>query len=586
VIDAKYTSVSVNEKTDILSRSSSPHIFFRFRLHRCLRRPETSFVSVSAHAVMNTGDMQVEVAAVDVSNDSINPLDNLPPNYVRDGDYVVLKFADGKQVFAQALKRAKGKTPPVKLFKRSYATHHLIGLPFGTVLELTVKGGLKALPDGEDLLPGYPVMNDETKSEDDALVSEEPDISGAEDVSDLSERKRDNRHLLDTNTSQALGYQDLATLRDEGVDGSIIVSKIIQNSSTFDQKTDFSRAKYVARKQIKYQPRCRLIKGTGGSICSTVHMRDPKRIMNLRDDTLAQLLGYSNISAGCQCLVLENCSGVITGALAQRIGGYGKILSVYSGQQPAWSEMLSKFNLSFAENNTIKWLHASDVFGAGESEEALAASEAERIDREKLEWPCVLQDHTRRYLKTMKTDKEKKDFLEKRAGRFARKLTRHTATEAAEWLKARQCDSLIIASKYDPTETLMHMLQFLAPSCPFVVYSEFIEPLTECFQEVQQQGVAINLRLSDTWTREYQVLPGRTHPNMTMSQSGGFILTGVKLDPEFGKNEIDEETLKDIRAAIGGRRGKKAKSNDGKEANTGDKRNGRPSKRRKIKLDA
>jgi tRNA (adenine-N(1)-)-methyltransferase non-catalytic subunit len=495
-----------------------------------------------------------------------NPLEILPPSHVREGDHVVLQFADGKHIFAQALQRAKGKTPPVKIMKRSYSTHVLVGLPYGAVLELTVKG-LMPLPDGEDLIPDYPVATNGTKEDD-----EPQDLGNAQqqmtalggtnsNVEDSTlSVKRDNRHLLDTNTSQALGYQDLLKLRDQGVEGSAIVSKIIENSSTFDQKTDFSRAKYVVRKQIKYQPRCRLLRCTGGTLCTTIHLKDPKRSMNLREDTLAQMLGYSNVSAGCQVLVLENCAGIVTGSLAQRMGGYGKILSVYSGQQPSWNEMLSKFNLSFGETNSIKWVHASDVFGSGESDEAIAESAADKIDREKLEWPCVLQDHTRAYLKTIKSDKEIKQFLLQRSARFARKLTRHTASEAAKWMNGRQSDSLIIAAKYDPTETLLKMFKFLAPSCPFVIYSEFIEPLTDCFKEVQQRGLAINLRLSDTWTREYQVLPGRTHPTMNMSQSGGFILTGIKLDPDHGNDELDEATLKEIRAEIGGRRGKKSKN--------------------------
>jgi hypothetical protein len=47
---------------------------------------------------------------------------------------------------------------------------------------------------------------------------------------------------------------------------------------------------------------------------------------------------------------------------------------------------------------------------------------------------------------------------------------------------------------------------------------------------------------------------------MTMSQSGGFILTGIKLDPEAGRNELDEDLLKEIRAEVGGRRGKKKRN--------------------------
>jgi tRNA (adenine-N(1)-)-methyltransferase non-catalytic subunit len=74
---------------------------------------------------------------------------------------------------------------------------------------------------------------------------------------------------------------------------------------------------------------------------------------------------------------------------------------------------------------------------------------------------------------------------------------------------------------------------------------------------VQNKKLAINLRLTDTWMREYQVLENRTHPNMTMSQNGGFLLTGTKLCPVTGINELNDEALKDAREKYGGRRGKR-----------------------------
>ena len=80
---------------------------------------------------------------------------------------------------------------------------------------------------------------------------------------------------------------------------------------------------------------------------------------------------------------------------------------------------------------------------------------------------------------------------------------------------------------------------------------------------LQKKKLAINLHLSDTWMREYQVLPGRTHPSMSMTQSGGFILTGTKLCPNTGHNELDDDLAKELRLQIGGRRGKKKKRKGG-----------------------
>ena len=38
-------------------------------------------------------------------------------------------------------------------------------------------------------------------------------------------------------------------------------------------------------------------------------------------------------------------------------------------------------------------------------------------------------------------------------------------------------------------------------------------------QMMLRRNIAINLRLTDTWFREYQVLEGRTHPQMTMDEA-------------------------------------------------------------------
>ncbi|KAL7523099.1 hypothetical protein ACHAWF_000368 [Thalassiosira exigua] len=167
----------------------------------------------------------------------------------------------------------------------------------------------------------------------------------------------------------------------------------------------------------------------------------------------------------------------------------------------------------------------------------------------------------------------------------------------------QQCDSLIIATRYDPSATLLRLLPYLAPSCPFVVYHEFLEPLLEVFRTLQnyhapdagatengegvdqnagdgdddggresttpsspmmlRRNVAINLRLTDCWFREYQVLDGRTHPAMSMSQNGGYVLAGTKLCPRTGTNELDEEDLREIRARVGGRRKRQGRGGGG-----------------------
>ncbi len=54
---------------------------------------------------------------------------------------------------------------------------------------------------------------------------------------------------------------------------------------------------------------------------------------------------------------------------------------------------------------------------------------------------------------------------------------------------------------------------------------------------------SVNVCLSETWLRRQQVLPARTHPDVNMSGSGGYVLSGTYVDPaepeEANGNEDD-----------------------------------------------
>jgi len=503
-----------------------------------------------------------------------------PSTEAKDGDYVLLHFSDNRQIFAQVLSSWRGKTPPLKMNKRNYSTSHLIGLPYGSVLELDHKKGLIPLKDGEDIMP----IDEEKELLDSAYQNAIKDQKKTEDESNEG-KSNDNRNIFDNNTSQSLKSGDLRKMRsDPTISGSSIVKKIIESSSTFAHKTEFSKAKYVRRKQMKYQPRCRMVKCTPPTICAALFDKDRKKIMNLREDSLAQILSYGNISAGRKVLVFDTCFGVVTGSILQRMAGYGLVYALYAGHAPPFVDWIARFNLSFCEYNNLKWIHCGQVFNDDSDEnrnqddcklinidnddtrkEKEDLIDYEKQERDQIKWPCELLPHTSNYVKKMPSDDKRIEFLNKRCSRFSRKLTRPTHDENLDLLKKHVCDSLILSCQYDPASTLLNLFPYLLPSCPFVVFYEYMEPLVECFKTLQEKRLAINLRLCDTWMREYQVLPGRTHPNMNMSQNGGFILTGVKLCPRDGINELDEELAKKIRAEVGGRRGKKKRQTGNKE---------------------
>ncbi|CAG0925649.1 unnamed protein product [Notodromas monacha] len=98
-----------------------------------------------------------------------------------------------------------------------------------------------------------------------------------------------------------------------------------------------------------------------------------------------------------------------------------------------------------------------------------------------------------------------------------------------EAVLAGNFDAFIIAMRDNPKELIKLFLPLLGLSKPFVVFSPFREPLAECHVMLKSMGCAVLVKLTENWLREYQVLPDRTHPLVTMSGNSGFLLSGIKV---------------------------------------------------------
>lgn len=71
------------------------------------------------------------------------------------------------------------------------------------------------------------------------------------ETGDVDEPSTDNRDYYDTNSAQQLSDQSIADLRSGGASGQEIIQELVANSSTWQSKTDFSKQKYLKKKQQK-----------------------------------------------------------------------------------------------------------------------------------------------------------------------------------------------------------------------------------------------------------------------------------------------------------------------------------------------
>ncbi len=126
--------------------------------------------------------------------------------------------------------------------------------------------------------------------------------------------------------------------------------------------------------------------------------------------------------------------------------------------------------------------------------------------------------------------------------------------DAIPQIEMGSLDGLVIACRR-PSTIAKELIKLLAPSGSFVIYCPYsevislnlkllhfftneetnsncissIKPLSDTYIQFRECNLAVNLKLTEAWFRSYQVLPARTHPEVMMSGSGGYTLSGIKV---------------------------------------------------------
>ncbi|KAK7797731.1 hypothetical protein U0070_020023, partial [Myodes glareolus] len=144
-----------------------------------------------------------------------------------------------------------------------------------------------------------------------------------EPTSETKEAGIDNRNIVDDGKSQKHTQDDIKALKDKGIKGEEIVQQLIENSTTFSNKTEFAQDKYIKKKKKKYEAIVTILKTPTCIFSIMYYSREPGKINHKRYDTLAQMLKLGNIRAGNKMIVMETCSGMVLGVMMEQMGGFG-----------------------------------------------------------------------------------------------------------------------------------------------------------------------------------------------------------------------------------------------------------------------
>ena len=266
-------------------------------------------------------------------------------------------------------------------------------------------------------------------------------------------------------------------------------------------------ARYIAKKKRKYVSELSSVDGSLVHTLEALHWKEPQRLLHLRPDSVAQLFHACNASASRYVLLAESTHGNLAGAFAKRVGGGGsgevsglvvhvQPIPISSGaplsQVGSMRSLLSEEELRCILPIALALLEDFDALQAAASVPPTPSSSTQPE-------PHALS----------------------------------VFADAAAVL-VEGVDSLCVCTRFDCLDLFTTLFPYLRPGGCFVVHSASAAPLASLHRTLRRQGLAVKVDLSDTFYREYQVLPNRTHPHVNMSHAAGYLLSGIKTLPPSG----------------------------------------------------
>lgn len=430
---------------------------------------------------------------------------------ISEGKYVILK----KENVIKAAEIRKGRKETFE--KSHFFLDNAIGCPLGSIFE--VKGSkLCRLDTREDV--------------DELLIA----------THDTGDEDKNNQFLQTDGSSQKLSRDEIMNLKAQGVSGKDIVEHLVENSTTFKDRTQFSQAKYKKKKMKKHVVRFSILRPTTDLIAQMYYARGATKICELRLDSLSQILTLSNVKAHCRIMVVESCQGMVAGALLDRMGGLGSLIQIYSGDFPG-RQALDYFNFPKSFMECLCGFPMDKITTLGQNtDDELKRKSADRFsngeDRSRTETKETVPDGSSHFV----PEEVAGNSLSEEEKLTRRMRRQNEDTKAREELEKGNLDSLVVVSRFQPSPIVLSLIPRLAPSRPFVIFCPYKEPLMECYVNLREKGAAINIHLTETWLRHYQVLPARTHPEIAMNGSGGYLLSGITVDPTEAPQNTESPT--------------------------------------------
>jgi tRNA (adenine-N(1)-)-methyltransferase non-catalytic subunit len=413
---------------------------------------------------------------------------------------------------------------------------------------------------------------------------------------------RSNRETIDDSARQTLTMEEIEELKREGAGaGKDLIAKLMLSHSGIREKTSFSLAKYKVLKEKKFLRRFTVLPMDVGTMTYwMMEEKDASKILEIRQEMLALVGSWVNIHwaeepactpgiGGGRWLVVDETGGLLVAAMAERMG----ILypeddheeEAIPGDETEEPTHHYREDLPLATSNTLTHIHNNtqpnlsllkyfhyepNTTSSPKTPHPLASH------LHPLSWLQLLSPHLDSTYSTPPqtySSDELASFKSGKRGTYYRKLRRYNRTkQIVDGTLGGGFDGLAIASSMSPESILKHTIRLLRGGAQIAVYSPTIEPLTNLSdlystsrrtafiqsppseieglsnEEIAKWGgnedfplnptLVLNSNVQSARVREWQVLPGRTHPIMTgRGGAEGYLWSGTRVVPAVGRVE-------------------------------------------------
>ncbi|KAI5120856.1 hypothetical protein M0805_007043 [Coniferiporia weirii] len=342
------------------------------------------------------------------------------------------------------------------------------------------------------------------------IVDKKLEVLPPKSMDDVEDTDATNELINDGFVVQPLTAEEIEALKQSGVHASEIIKRQIDQHANYSLKTEYSKEKYKKRKEAKFAKTFMTIEPTIYNICDYWFKKDRSRIREIRPDTLAQMMNLASIRPGGRYIVVDDASGLLVSAIIERLGGEGKIVAICDVESPPAYPILTHMN--FGENMINSTLSS-------------------------LNWATADEDYT-----PILPPSEPESGVFRSERQKARINKRSKVIESLfntrQELFAGEFEGLIIGSEYEPFSIVEKMCPYLGGSACILVYSPHLQVVTDVQARMRSSSEYLGPSITEGWLRRYQVLPGRTHPTMSTTGSGGYVLHAIKVYDDPSANAV------------------------------------------------